>query len=131
MLPDMRKAFSSNREGRAARRSRAAWLEEVKRWRESGQSAAEYGRAHGLHAGTLTVWGSKLRSEIDAAAAAGHRSRLGFVPVRVTEAKAAAVTAAPQLEVVLRNGRRVLVSEDIGAERLARVLDLVEGGVRC
>lgn len=97
------------------------------RWRESGQSAAEYARERDLHAGTLMVWGSKLRGEVVAAASRRH-SRTGFLPVRVAEPMRAATTAGGQLEVVLRNGRRVLVSGEFGAERLARLLEIAEGG---
>jgi hypothetical protein len=127
MLPCMRKTFTGNQMGKRPRRSRAAWLEDVRRWRESGQSAAEYARERDLHAGTLMVWGSKLRSEV-AAASSGRRPRAGFLPVRVAEPTRAATAAGGQLEVVLRNGRRVVVSGDFGAQRLARLLEIAEGG---
>jgi hypothetical protein len=105
-------------------------LEDVKRWRESGQSATEYARDHDLHAGTLMVWGSKLRVEVPTQTV-GHHSRAGFLPVRVARRTAATVATGGQLEVVLRNGRRVLVSGEFGAEGLARLLDIAEGGSRC
>lgn len=112
--------------GKRPRRSRAAWLEDVRRWRESGQSATDYAREHHLHARTLTVWGSKLRVEVPPGAV-GRRSRSGFLPVRVAAPTWAAATGG-QLEVLLRNGRRVVVSGEFGAERLARLLDIAEGG---
>jgi hypothetical protein len=78
------------------------------------------------------VWGSKLRGELVVAAPSAKPSRVAFLPVQVAEPLGAGSTmSSGQLEVVLRNGRRVLVSGDIGAERLARVLDIAEGGARC
>src|SRR5688572_24564219 len=123
----MRKAFTGSRLSKRPRRSRAAWLEDVRRWRQSGQSAAEYARRRDLHAGTLMVWGSKLRSEV-AGASGGQPAQTGFLPVRVAEPARDTVVAGGQLEVVLRNGRRVLVSGEFGAERLARLLEIAEGG---
>ena len=52
----------------------------------------------------------------------------GVSSVRVVEPSGDAVAAGGKLEVVLRNGRRVMVSGEFGAERLARLLDVVEGG---
>jgi hypothetical protein len=107
-------------------------LEEVQRWRQSGQSAADYARQRGLHAGTLMVWGSKLRGELVVVAPSAKPSRVGFLPVHVAEpTEAGSATGNGQIEVVLRNGRRVLVSGDFGGERLARLLDIAEGGARC
>ena len=132
MLPGMRETFTSRRRSQRPRRSRAAWLEEVQRWRQSGQSAADYARQRGLHAGTLMVWGSKLRGELAVVGPSARPSRVGFLPVHVSEPLGAGSAASSgQLEVVLRNGRRVVVSGDFGAERLARLLDIAEGGARC
>jgi transposase-like protein len=131
MLPCMGKTSTVSRIGKRPRRSRAAWLEDVKRWRESGQSAAEYAREHDLHAGTLMAWGSKLRVELPTQTL-GRHAPAGFLPVRVAQPTGATTVATGgQLEVVLRNGRRVLVSGEFGVERLARLLDVAEGGARC
>lgn len=127
MLPCMRRTFTDSRMGKRPRRTRATWLEDVRRWRESGQTAVEYAREHGLHAGTLMVWGSKLRSEV-ATTSRGRRAHAGFLPVRVAEPTRSAATEGGQLEVVLRNGRRVLVKGTFGAEHLARLLEIAEGG---
>jgi transposase-like protein len=43
--------------------SREKRLEQVRRWQASGLSAAEFGRKHGIPAGTLGWWQWKLRSE--------------------------------------------------------------------
>jgi hypothetical protein len=57
----------------------------------------------------------------------------GFLPVRVVGAQARtdAQRESAELEVVLRNGRRVVVRGDVGSETLRRLLDLAEGGVAC
>src|SRR5690606_41912331 len=45
-------------------RTRAEWIEEIRRWRKSRQTAAEYGAEHDVHPGTLVFWGSKLRDVV-------------------------------------------------------------------
>ena len=130
----MRETFSGRTSGKRPRRSKAAWLEIVQRWRRSGQTAGQYAQRHGLHAGTLAVWGTKLRSELTATtepASAG--SVAGFLPVRVVGAQSRtdAQHENAELEVVLRNGRRVLVRGDVGSDTLRRLLDLAKGSVAC
>lgn len=131
MLPCMRDTFTGSGTGKRPRRSRAMWLEEIERWRQSGQSAVEYASQHGLHAGTLVSWSSKLRSNSSVAAEKGRHEQEAFVPVRVTEPKVTALAAGDSIEVVLCNGRRVLVHGEFGAARLGRLLDIVEGGAGC
>ena len=78
------------------------------------------------------VWRSKLRGELGRAAPSAKPSRVGFLPVQVAEPLAdGSATSSGQFEVVLRNGRRVLVSGEFAAERLAHLLDIAEGGARC
>jgi hypothetical protein len=107
------------------------WLEEVERWHQSGQSAVEYASQYDLHAGTLVSWSSRLRSEGSVGTTDGRREQEAFLPVRMAEPKVAATAAGDSIEVVLCNGRRVVVHGEFGIERLARLLDVVEGGVRC
>jgi transposase len=130
----MRETFSGSTSGKGPRRSKAAWLEIVLRWRRSGQTAGEYAQRHGLHAGTLAVWGSKLRGELTAAQKlVSESSGSGFLPVRVVsvQARTDAQRESAELEVILRNGRRVLVRGDVGSDTLRRLLDLAEGGAAC
>jgi transposase len=130
----MKETFSGGRLGKRPRRSKAAWLEIVQSWRRSGQTAGQYAQRHGLHAGTLAVWGTKLRSELTAATEPVSEGTVaGFLPVRVVGAQARtdAQRESAELEVVLRNGRRVLVRGDVGSDTLRRLLDLAEGGVAC
>ena len=130
----MRETFSGGTSGKSPRRSKAAWLEIVQRWRRSGQTAGQYAQRHGLHAGTLAVWGTKLRSELTAVTEPVSEGAVtGFLPVRVVRgsARSEAQRESAELEVILRNGRRVLVRGDVGSDTLRRLLDLAEGGAAC
>jgi hypothetical protein len=111
-----------------ARRSRADWVEEVKRYRASGLTAAEYAASRGLHAGTLCGWASKLGK-----GAEREREMRRFLPVRVGGGSAArAHSKRPaEVEVTLRNGWRVRVAGDLPPEGLVELLVLLEGGERC
>lgn len=130
----MRETISEGTWGKGPRRSKAAWLEIVQRWRRSGQTAGEYARRHGLHAGTLAAWGSKLRGELAAVREpVGGDSGSAFLPVRVVgrQARADAPRHGGELEVILRNGRRVVVRGDVGSDLLRKLLELAEGGAAC
>lgn len=126
-----------DRRGRRPSRSRAAWLQEVKNWRRSGQRAEAYARAHGLHPSTLAFWASQLRHELEPKTAqkSAGASR-AFVPVRVTRrTKRPEVTDQPpiggEFEVALTNGRRVRFAGTFAPESLMRLLAAVEGGSPC
>jgi hypothetical protein len=105
----------------------------VRAWRASGQSASAYAEQHGLHAGTLAGWGSKLRdvtrSAPVVAAGATGRSPVRFLPVRVSADVER--NEAPLIELVLRNGRRVRVGGAFDGEVLARAIAIAEGSVPC
>jgi hypothetical protein len=123
MLVGMRHNQRAEEELRRPRRSRAEWVEEVRRWRQSGRTAAEYAGGHGLHAGTLAAWGSKIG---DIRAATGRP--LAFLPVRVAEpAGKESAPATAVMEVVLLNGRRVRVGKEFDGDAVARLLDVAEG----
>jgi len=128
----MQETAKSGRSRKRPRRSRAEWVEEVRRWRESGQSASEYAAEHGLHAGTLGGWASKVRG-VEAAKSGGRRGRESlFVPLRVAHVSPTSAKAGSgEIEVVLLNGRRVRVSGNFDDEAVARLLSIVEGGARC
>lgn len=111
------------------RRSRAEWVEEVRRWRQSGRTAAVYASERGLHAGTLAAWASKLR-DVATADGGAERTPSAFLPVRVTTPRPSQ-SAGADVEIVLNNGRRVRVGGDFQSEQLARLLAVVEGGSSC
>jgi transposase len=128
MLAVMQQTTRENRVGKRARRTRSEWVDEVGRWRRSGQSAVEYAALHGLHPGTLAVWGSKIGKAAATSTASGAR----FLPVRVADIGSETSEAQrSEIEVVLANGRCVRLRGDVPSEVVARVLDLAERGGRC
>ena len=110
------------------RRTKAEWIEEVRRWRHSGKTAVAYADEHGLHAGTLAAWGSKVRDVVPAARGGANTS--SFLPVRV-QASGVQDAVDSEIEIVLTNGRRVRVGSAFRSDALARLLDVVEGGSPC
>ena len=127
----MQDTAKNGRPKKRARRSRAEWVEEVRRWRGSGQSGAEYARERGIHAGTLAGWASKVRDSMGAKPVSRDQRRSMFVPVQVAPVPAAVLAKAGvergEVEVVLRNGRRVRVSGTFDGEAVARLLMIAEG----
>ena len=123
---------TTSRKAKHAARSRAEWLQEVRQWRGSGQTAREYARAHGVHASTLTYWASRLRDEVEL-----KRPHKGaFVAVGIGRGHKRPQSSQERLEpsafeVVLSNGRRVRITGHFQAEALSRLLAVVEGGASC
>jgi len=135
----MQEAATGGRVEKRARRKRADWIPEIQRWRASGQDAEAYAAAHGLHPRTLAWWARQLEGR---GAKQGSLAKRGlakpsakFLPARLSDSRAtSAVEAVPErheVEVVLRNGRRVRVGRDFQLEALARLLDTVEAGGSC
>ena len=132
----MAKIGQLSRGSRRARRSAAEWQAEVAGWRASGVTAREYAKSHGVHAGTLMGWASRL------AKSAGPSRRGGapqskasrFIPVRVVApSRADRSDDFPRLEaeVILLSGRRVRLSGEIRFEQLGQLLDALEGRRAC
>lgn len=137
----MSETAAGDRVEKRARRKRADWIPEVQRWRASGQDAETYAAAHGLHPRTLEWWARQLEGG-GAKPGSGGKRGLGkpsskFVPARLAASPsraASVVDAAPErheVEVVLRNGRRVRVGREFQLDALARLLDKVEAGGAC
>jgi hypothetical protein len=120
---------------RRARRSAGEWRAEVGAWRASALSATQYAKDHGLHAGTLLGWSSRLvKAAEEGGRDAGTSRARGslFVPVTVTgQAAGSEPHARLCAEVVLAGGRRVRLSGEFGIAQLGRLLDAVEGTSRC
>ena len=112
---------------RRPRRSRVEWLADVRQWRQSGHSAAEYAQEHDLDAGTLASWASRLKKEVGVRRACRSKLEPAFLAVQVRQSR---VPLEGAFEVVLANGRCVRVSGDFDAERVSRLLAAVEGGSR-
>jgi hypothetical protein len=115
-----------------ARRKRADWVDEVKRYRASGLKAAEYAASRGLHAGTLCGWVSKV-GKVAGTRTEAERSEPRFLPVRVggTAGERAHSKRPAEVEVTLRNGWRVRVAGELPPEGLVELLVLLEGEERC
>jgi hypothetical protein len=131
----MQSSTIQTNQGKRPARSRAEWIEEVKRWRESGQKGEEYCRAHDLHAGTLSYWASRLKADLAKASKSPKQARR-FVPVRVSAARRPVARSNPQtavgeFEVVLANGRQIRVAGAFVPETLARLIAVVEGAASC
>src|SRR5689334_14767943 len=91
-----------------SRRVRQAeeWREIVARWRESGERSKEFASRHGLNAGTLLWWSSRLSTRSAGEFAGGPRPKTAaFQEVVVT---GVATPATPsRIEIVTRGGRVV------------------------
>jgi transposase len=104
-----------------ARESRATWERRVRRWKRSGQSAAEFAGHEGVNPRTLAFWKWKLGSSRLPSRAKAPRS-VDFVEV-VPEA-ATQQTAA--MEIVVER-YRVRLDRRADEATLARVLDALRG----
>jgi len=89
-------------------------------------------RRHGVSRSLLTTWRRQFRD-----GELGNETRPSFIPltvspngpaaVPVTAQEAAIDTPDVQLEIVLRNGRRLLVPSSVATEVLVRLLPAREG----
>lgn len=85
-------------------------------------------RRHGVSRSLLTIWRRQFRS-----GELGDETSPVFIPLAVSPKSAAAAPVAPRntsdarLEILLRNGRRLLVPSSVDPEVLARLLPVLEG----
>lgn len=96
------------------------------------RQVAATARRHGVSRSLLTIWRRQYRG-----GELGDETPPSFIPLAVSSMVPAAVPAtaleAPrdtpdvQLEIVLRNGRRLLVPSSVAPEVLARLLPALEG----
>ena len=104
------------------RRRRWSWKEKSQIVAESlapGAVASAIARRYGLHRNQLYAWRKELRAAANEAAASGRPAPLDFVPVVVTEERAAAGAVTMEIEL---SGARVRVSPGADAALLADVL---------
>lgn len=97
------------------------WRAVVRECRRSGLTIAEFCRRRGINAGTFAWWKQELKRRDHLRR---RTTRARFVPVRVVGPTSAASPA--DLEIELRNGRRLRVCSDVDAGVLRRVLDVLE-----
>lgn len=86
----------------------------MRRWRESGLSAPDFCRVHGVAHQRLGYWRARLDDE-------GKAEVQRFVPVRLREA-----VSEGSLEVVLRSGRIVRVHGAVDGETVRAVIEAAE-----
>jgi len=103
---------------------------EVQRWRDGGESAGDYAKAHDVNKGTLLWWSRQLRLDAESGPAAKRAPKKpAFLAVKVRETLTQRVE--PGLEVLLANGRCVRITGDFDAERVGRLLAVAEGAAAC
>jgi hypothetical protein len=120
--------------------SRKVWAKRVERWRESGQTAIEYGAAHGVNADRLRHWGWQIEREKREAATttsamptpepmAKAEVVVPFVEVQRRPSSVTALNAKPTkpepVEIITPNGLVVRVPAHFDDQTLRRVLAVV------
>jgi hypothetical protein len=111
---------------------REIWVQRVARWRESGQTAADFARAHGLNVDRLRHWGWRLDNERDAATPTPEdlpprRAVVPFVEVErpPTTVMHAEVASIDSIEILTPSGLRVRVPPTFDDDALRRVVAVV------
>lgn len=102
--------------------TRAKWSELIKRWSESGLTAAEFSQRERLNAGTLSYWKWRLRREgrrTTALARRGSGRAPAFVEVVTT------LPVADRIEVVVDGKHVVRVPDGFDDATLRRVIAVV------
>jgi transposase len=105
------------------------WRDHVTGWKSSGLSLRLYSEEHGLKAGTLGYWNSRLKARAaDApASSAGPEAKAAFLAVRVAEPTVTMPEPRDdRIELALPGGWVVRVSRGFDAATLDRLLDVVE-----
>ena len=105
------------------------WRDHVAGWKSSGLSLRLYSERHGLKAGTLGYWNSRLKAQAADAltSSAGSETAATFLAVHVAEP----VVNVPEprddrIELVLKGGSVLRVGRGFDAMTLDRLLDVVE-----
>jgi transposase len=105
------------------------WRDHVAGWKSSGLSLRLYSERHGLKAGTLGYWNSRLKAlAADApASSAGPEAAAMFLAVHVADpAMSVPEPRNEGLQLVLPGGYVVRVGRGFDAMTLDRLLDVVE-----
>ena len=105
------------------------WRDHVAGWKSSGLSLRLYSERHGLKAGTLGYWNSRLKAQAADAltSSAGSETAATFLAVHVAEpAVSAPEPRDDRIELVLKGGSVLRVGRGFDAMTLDRLLDVVE-----
>jgi transposase len=105
----------------------AFWRDHIAGWKSSGLSLRAYSERHGVKAGTLSYWNSRLKPRPADAAAAAADVGTTFLTVHVAEpALAVSEPADDRIEVVLSGGHVVRVGRGFDGGALERLLAVLE-----
>ena len=105
------------------------WRDHVAGWKSSGLSLRLYSERHGLKAGTLGYWNSRLKAQAADAltSSAGPETAATFLAVHVAEpAVSVPEPRDDRIELALPGGCVVRVGRGFDAVTLDRLLDVVE-----
>jgi transposase len=114
---------------RRRRWTRAEKLRLVEESLTAGLSVAEFARQRDIHPNLIHAWRRQART--GALSAGRSEAKVGFAPVAIvpvaTPATAREDGHAAMMEVVLRNGRVLRLSESMAPGNAARFADALEG----
>jgi hypothetical protein len=105
------------------------WRDHVAGWKSSGLSLRLYSEEHGLKAGTLGYWNSRLKAQAADAltSSTGSETAATFLAVHVAEpAVSVSEPRDDRIELVLKGGSVLRVGRGFDAMALDRLLDVIE-----
>jgi transposase len=103
------------------------WRDHVAGWKSSGLSLRLYSERHGLKAGTLGSWNSRLKAQAADAPASSAGPEAAFLAVHVAEPTVTMPEPRDdRIELTLPGGCVVRVGRGFDAATLDRLLDVVE-----
>jgi transposase len=105
------------------------WRDHVAGWKSSGLSLRLYSEEHGLKAGTLGYWNSRLKARAADAPAPSSEPEAGATFLAVHVAEPSVTMPEPRddwIELTLPGGCVVRVGRGFDAATLDRLLDVVE-----
>ena len=103
------------------------WRDHVAGWKSSGLSLRLYSERHGLKAGTLGYWNSRLKAQAADAQTSSAGPAATFLAVHVAEPAVSVPEPREEgVELVLPGGYVVRIGRGFDAVTLGRLLDVVE-----
>jgi len=104
-------------------KTEARWRALIREQESSGRTVQEFARGRGLSAASLYWWRSHLLRR-----GRERGARVALAPVRLLRSEPSPHSISAGFEVVLRNGRRVIVPADYDAESLRQLVAELERG---
>ena len=103
------------------------WRDHITGWKSSGMSLRLYSEEHGLKAGTLGYWNSRLKAQAADAPASSAGPEAAFLAVHVADPTVPMPEPRDdRIELALPGGCVVRVGRGFDAATLDRLLDVVE-----